>query len=75
MAVEDWTADVVGRMHKSRITGKMLAAESGITAAYLSTVLNGHKGTPGTREKIIAALKRLEQKAQDTAPPPEEVDV
>ena len=38
---EDWTVDVVGRMHRLRITNLALAERSGYSAAYLSTVLNG----------------------------------
>lgn len=60
MLLEDWTADVVGRMHQARITGKQLADRAGITNAYLSTVLNGHKGTEETKAKIFAALESLE---------------
>lgn len=40
---EDWTADVVGRMHKYRITNVQLAEACDYTPAYLSTVLNGKK--------------------------------
>lgn len=51
---EDWTADVVGRMHKYRVSNSELAArcvykETGdgvvksYSPAYLSTVLNGKK--------------------------------
>lgn len=40
---EDWTAEVVGRMHRFRITNLALAEACGYSAAYLSTVLNGHK--------------------------------
>ena len=56
---EDWTADVVGRMHKYRISNAELAeacaeytdpadratnkAKPGIAAPYLSQVLNGRK--------------------------------
>ena len=57
-----WVADVVGRMHIAGITGKMLAAESGFTESYLSTVLHGKKGNENTQKKIVDALGRLEQK-------------
>lgn len=60
---EDWTAEVVGRMHKARIKGLQLAARAGISNAYLSTVLNGHKGTEGTKAKILSALESLEAEA------------
>lgn len=38
---EDWTAEVVGRMHRCRISNLQLAEECGYSAAYLSTVLSG----------------------------------
>jgi len=51
---EDWTAEIIGQMHKYRITGVQLAEEcnnpygerydkSGYSPAYLSQVLNGRK--------------------------------
>lgn len=51
---EDWTAEIVAKMHKYRITGVQLAAEcrnpsgerydkTGYSPAYLSQVLNGRK--------------------------------
>ena len=65
---EDWTADVIGRMHKFRITNVQLAGECGYTPAYLSTVLNGRKTFESddtkerTKGKILEALERLESK-------------
>ncbi|MCC8043870.1 MAG: hypothetical protein LIP12_00015 [Clostridiales bacterium] len=51
---EDWTAEIIGQMHKYRITGVQLAEEcnnpygerydkTGYSSAYLSMVLNGRK--------------------------------
>ena len=67
---EDWTADVVGRMHKYRITNVQLAEACGYTPAYLSTVLNGKKTFESeetkvkTKDRILDALKGLESKIQ-----------
>lgn len=61
--LEDWTAEVVGRMHTARITGQMLATECGYSAAYLSTVLHGKKGTEQTKNNIFEALECLEKNA------------
>lgn len=58
--IGEWTAEVVGRMHLAGITGKQLAEECGITNSYLSTVLHGKKGDENTRQRILAALERLE---------------
>lgn len=62
---EDWTADVVGRMHRCRIRNEQLAQECGYTATYLSTVLNGNKnlsdkGKEETKDRIFKALERIE---------------
>lgn len=64
---EDWTADVVGRMHRCRISNAQLAKESGYSAAYLSTVLNGNKdlsveGKERARDRIFKALERIESR-------------
>ena len=61
---EDWTADVVGRMHKYRILNPELAAEAGYTPAYVSTVLNGNKDLSDearekTKHRILSALSRI----------------
>lgn len=67
---EDWTADVVGRMHKYRITNVQLAEACDYTPAYLSTVLNGKKTFESeetkakTKDRILDALKGLESKIQ-----------
>ena len=58
--IGEWTAEVVGRMHLAGITGKQLAEECGITNSYLSTVLHGKKGDATTKQRILAALERLE---------------
>lgn len=65
---DDWTANVVGRMHKFRITNVQLAEECNYSAAYLSTVLNGKKEFESEESKqktmniILDALNRLESK-------------
>lgn len=67
---EDWTADVVGRMHKYRISNVQLAEACEYTPAYLSTVLNGKKSFESeetkakTKDRILDALKGLESKIQ-----------
>ena len=60
--LDDWTAEVVGRMHVARITGQMLAAEAGYNSSYVSEVMNGKRGTEKTIQNILDALSRLEGK-------------
>lgn len=61
----DWTAEVAGRMHMAGVTGRELAKEAGITNSYLSEVLHKKKGNERTRQRIICALERLEQRQAD----------
>ena len=80
---EEWTADVVGRLHRYRIQAKELAARCGYDPAYLSTVMNGRKDFGGveaaekTKERILSTLdqmieerlKEVEEHAGDDAEP------
>lgn len=66
---EQWTADIVGRLHRINTTQTKLAKECGYTAQYLSMVLHGKKKFESayakryTRIKITRALERLEYEA------------
>lgn len=58
---EDWTADVIGRMHKYRINNAQLAKACGYSATYLSLVLNGRKASGDkTKHVIFKALESIE---------------
>ncbi len=73
---DDWTADVVGQMHKYRISNVQLAAACGYTPAYLSTVLNRNDdlGT-GTKKRIIDSLDwRIEVAKQLNEHPVDETE-
>lgn len=58
--LQEWTANVVARMHLAKITTKRLAEESGYTPEYVSMVLNGHRYTEIAKTAILAALDKLE---------------
>lgn len=63
---EEWTANVVGRMHKYRISRAELASKCHYSLTYISLVLNGNKefksehAKQKTREKIERNLKEIE---------------
>lgn len=63
---EEWTVEVVARMHKYRIKRSELATACGYTTTYISMVLNGQKefssesAKDKTRIHIFECLKRLE---------------
>jgi transcriptional regulator with XRE-family HTH domain len=54
-----WICDLVGKMHKWKISKKELAAELDVTPEYVSMILNGHREPTGAKEKFEAALGRL----------------
>lgn len=54
-----WTADVVGQMHKWKITMKQLADHLGVSREYVSMVLNGHREPAGAEVKFRAAVDAL----------------
>lgn len=58
MATE-WTSRVVGLLHMHRITQAELAAELGLTAQYISMVLNGKKTSKGIDERMEAAIQAI----------------
>lgn len=56
---QEWTAEVVARLHLAKIPIKQLAREAGYTPEYVSMVLNGHRATEKSKIAILAALDRL----------------
>lgn len=60
-----WTWELVGQMHKHKITNKRLADALGVTPEYVSMVLNGHRDPAGAEEKFRAALDKLIQPAPE----------
>lgn len=62
ISVENWTANVVARLHAGKILQRELAAECGFSETYLSLVLNHERGDEGTKQKVLEALERLEAK-------------
>ena len=47
------------------MTLKEIAKEAGVSNSYLSAVLHKKKGNEQTRQRIICALERLEQRQAD----------
>lgn len=63
---EQWTADVVGKLHYLNVTQAELAYFMGVTPAYLSSVLHGKKkfeteyAKRATQRRVERAVKLLE---------------
>lgn len=54
-----WIADLVGKMHKFKISKKSLAEHLGVTPEYVSMVLNGHREPSGAEQKFTVAVDEL----------------
>lgn len=54
-----WIADVVGQMHKYRISMKALADHMGISREYVSMVLNGHREPADAEDRFRKAVEEL----------------
>lgn len=56
---ESWTGLIVYSLHTHKIKRSELASEMGITAQYLSMVLNGKKNPKGIRERMETAIQDI----------------
>lgn len=54
-----WTANIVGRMHMYKISGKDIAKHIGVTPEYVSMMLNGHKEPEGAEERFNNAIDEI----------------
>lgn len=54
-----WTADLVGQMHKWKISMKQLAEHMGLSREYVSMVLNGHREPAGAELKFRKAVDEI----------------
>ena len=54
-----WIADLVGKMHKFKISKTRLAEKLGVTREYVSMVLNGHREPAGAEVKFQQAVNEI----------------
>lgn len=56
---ENWTGGIVAALHTHRIKQSELAQELGVTAQYVSMVLNEKKESKGMKERMEAAINAI----------------
>lgn len=61
---EQWTGDIVGKMHINCIAYEELAEKLGYTKTYISMVLNGHRSPKNAEQTFRKALDELIQQKQ-----------
>lgn len=63
--MDEWTGDLVGRMHNARISQQDIANELGVTKAYVSMVLNGARKPPNARERLETAFEAAKKRKEN----------
>ena len=66
---KEWTGRIVGLLHTYRITQTDLARELGLTAQYVSMVLNGKKSPKGIEERMEAAIQAIVERRNAESTP------
>lgn len=56
---ETWTGNLIGKMHNKEISNEDLAKELGVTAAYVSMILNGKRKPPEIRKRMEDAVSSI----------------
>ena len=56
---EQWTGEIVGKMHTHKVTGIELAGKLGVTPEYVSMILNEKKTPKGAEERFNTALDEM----------------
>lgn len=59
--LEQWTGDVVGKMHTYQISMRQLSEEAHLHEKYISAILHGHRTSTAAERRIIEAVDRLSQ--------------
>lgn len=59
---EEWTGELVGKMHNANVTYDDLANEMECGKAYISMLLNGKRNPRGAKERLFSAFERVIEK-------------
>ena len=57
--VEKWTGRLIGKMHNNGVSAADLAAELGVTKAYVSMILNGARKPPEAKNRLESAVDAI----------------
>lgn len=53
---EEWTGDIVKKMHMNQITNEEIGMELGYSKSYVGMILNGKRKPAGAQEKMERAV-------------------
>lgn len=63
---EQWTGDIVGKMHNYCISYDELSEKLGYAKGYISMVLNGHRNPKNAEQTFRKALDELIKEKEKT---------
>lgn len=61
---EEWTGELIGKMHNKDITLDDLAEELGVGKSYVSMILNGKRNPSGARERLYSAFEKIAERKE-----------
>lgn len=56
---EEWTGDIVKKMHMNQITNEEIGMELGYSKSYVGMILNGKRKPAGAQEKMEQAVENI----------------
>ena len=59
---ENWMGELIGQMHNTGVSRKEIAAELGVTPAYVTMLLNGIRTPEGAETKLRCAFETVREK-------------
>lgn len=59
---ENWMGELIGQMHNAGVSRKEIAAELGVTPAYVTMLLNGIRTPEGAEMKLRSAFETVREK-------------
>ncbi len=63
--MEQWTGELVGKMHNEKIRLEDVASELGVTKAYVSMLLNCKRKPKDARERLEHAVEEIIRRKND----------
>lgn len=57
--LEEWTGEIVGKMHYNKITCMELAKKLGVTKSYVSMILNGSRKPKQANIRLNTAIDEI----------------
>jgi predicted transcriptional regulator len=65
--IEEWTGQLIGKMHNNGVTTSDVAQELGVTRAYVSMILNCVRKPADAQSRLEAAVETIISRRSESA--------